>query len=162
MSIRSTYLEYVFQPNQFRKIIRACVSVLRPRKDTFDAIAFRGMSGGMVGAALASAMNKYAILVRKDDGNHSGHKVEGFLASQNYFIVDDFIAGGNTIRTIKDELHKAQDNFGYNPANCLGVLAYLRINDSDNRAYYDEKVKDIMGPQAVYLPCFFKKSYNDD
>ncbi len=63
----------------------------------FDAIAVTGNSGAIFGGALALAMKKGLILVRKpDDHSHAKRLVEGDDSYQTYIFVDDMVCTGET------------------------------------------------------------------
>jgi adenine/guanine phosphoribosyltransferase-like PRPP-binding protein len=81
--------------------------MLRYRRD-YDAIAFTGVSGAAYGFPAALRTHCPAIVVRKtlDDGTHSCHLVEGPRDIERYCIVDDFIASGDTVRRIIEQVSK--------------------------------------------------------
>jgi adenine/guanine phosphoribosyltransferase-like PRPP-binding protein len=90
----------------------------------FDAVAFRGMSGALIGPPVAVRMNKSMIMVRKDnDRSHSSHLVEGDRSVKRYIILDDFQSTGTTgaviVRAVKEFQPKAR---------CLGLLAVQRLD----------------------------------
>lgn len=97
--IYSGYMTRAFRPDIFSKIIVESLRVLRPHSKEFDAIAFRGFSGSMLGPILAFALKKKMIIVRKEKEPSHGSSIEGARCNR-YIIVDDFIAGGMTVRTI--------------------------------------------------------------
>jgi len=63
----------------------------------FDTLVGTGFSGGIVIPALALAMNKNFVLVRKenDDSHHGGGRLVGQLG-QRWIFVDDFVVSGKT------------------------------------------------------------------
>lgn len=97
------YLKGVLDPEKRKKIIDRAFETLQPEAHTFDAIAFRGMSGALVAVPLADKLGKNLMLVRKGENCHSTFSVEGVL-SQRYIIVDDLICTGHTIRQILDTI----------------------------------------------------------
>lgn len=115
----SGYLADFFE-DPMRMIERA-ISLLASRSGSFDAIAFRGMSGAMVAPVVAARLNKTLIMVRKDgDGSHSPQRVEGDCEAARYIILDDLISRGDTVRTIQKTIH---DKF--NPAAvCVGIALW--------------------------------------
>lgn len=75
------------------------------RKMNYKYIAVTGISGVTIGGLLSYKTNLPLIIVRKQDGSHSGYNVEynpdGVKEdSMNYCIVDDLIASGNTVKRI--------------------------------------------------------------
>jgi len=97
------------------------------KRQEFDSIAFRGMSGAVSAPIIALALKKNLILVRKpEDRTHSQYRVEGFNASRRYVIVDDFISTGETARAIRDSIY----NFAHH-AKCIGVLPIQRLDKEE-------------------------------
>jgi len=103
--ITSYYLERVLTPEGLRDAVTRVVRVLREdvKLNTFDAIAFRGVSGALVAPAVAVAVGKPLIVVRKSEASH-GRPVEGAITAKRYVIVDDFVGAGGTVRAITDAL----------------------------------------------------------
>lgn len=73
----------------------------RAKKDLadvdFDTIVGTGFSGGIVIPALALAMGKKFVLIRKetDDSHHGRGRLVGDLGSR-WIFVDDFVSSGRT------------------------------------------------------------------
>lgn len=63
----------------------------------FDTIVGTGFSGGVVIPALALAMGKKFVLVRKEDdsSHHGGGRLLGELG-ERWIFVDDFVSSGRT------------------------------------------------------------------
>jgi hypothetical protein len=134
MAISSSYLTQVLNTEGLIRYSQNVIDALKPYVNQFDSIAFRGMSGALIGPVVAMALNKNIIMVRKKDGNHSYMPVEGYIATKSYVIVDDFIDSGATIKIIKDEINKWKDHPNYNyalteeqqgEATCFAVVCYL-------------------------------------
>jgi adenine/guanine phosphoribosyltransferase-like PRPP-binding protein len=90
-------------PETLKKRIKNAQLILKGLK--FDAIAFSGMSGALLGPPLALKMGKSLIMVRKPhSGSHSRKRVEGDMAAHTYIIVDDFQDTGKTARYIKESV----------------------------------------------------------
>jgi adenine/guanine phosphoribosyltransferase-like PRPP-binding protein len=97
----------------------------------FDAIAFSGMSGALIGPPVALKLGKSMILVRKDsDDTHSDYKVEGDCSVRRYVILDDFIRSGGTKNHIKERVEAFT-----NGAECLGVLEVVYVNEASLGRY---------------------------
>lgn len=89
----------------------------------FDSIAFCGMSGAVVAPALAIALKKKLIMVRKTmDKSHSSCCVEGYIDAKKYLFVDDFISLGETFRFVRKQI-KEQFTNGES-AKCVGIFQY--------------------------------------
>jgi len=87
-------------------------------------IVCTGLSGILVGVALANKTKRPFAIVRKPgDNTHSSFTVEGYLFDQ-YVIVDDFIEYGGTIRRILREMYKHNDE-----SECRGIMLYGEDSD---------------------------------
>ena len=117
-NIDSSYLSRALDVKQQKKMLRHISKFLRTRINEFDAIAIRGMSGALVGSIIAARLNKPLIVVRKQDGNHSGRRVEGIKNAKDYIILDDLISTGDTADIIKDEVKN------FNGAKLVGIVLY--------------------------------------
>lgn len=103
----------------------------------FDTIVGTGFSGGVVIPALAMAMDKKFVLIRKenDDSHHGGGKLVGELG-QRWIFVDDFISSGRTrervIRKIAGALDVDQK------ATMVGQFMYQRNQNGRFEYYADD------------------------
>ena len=105
-------------------------------QNTFDSIAFSGMSGALYSPLLAHKMDKFLCGVRKKgEKSHSDYKIEGRITN-SYIYVDDIVSTGKSIeyihRTINDELRKESKCFGIKPAwqaKLVGIILYGLGND---------------------------------
>jgi orotate phosphoribosyltransferase len=127
--IHSCYLEQCFNLQDVRKMVRTLAIRLKPHRKNFDAIACQGWSGALIAPILALRLNKPMIVVRKPGENpHSTYKVEGYLQSTRYVIVDDFVRTGNTVRRIMSEIYEEQQRIRYypvpQPSSCYGLALY--------------------------------------
>ncbi len=115
-----SWLESVIQPHRVSFTVRRTLRAISGKH--FDAIAFRGMSGALIAPIIAYKKKKNLLLVRKPrDGGHSGRMVEGDRRSRRYIIIDDFISGGETVRTIVKRVKQFAPQ-----AKCVGVYLYNR------------------------------------
>lgn len=110
--------------------------------ENVDAVYFTGISGAAIGFPLAVALEKHAIILRKDCSNsHSCNDIEccpdiRFKENVRIVIVDDFIDTGNTINRLCEA---ALNNF-----DIIGVCLY--------KSDHDRKSVDIF--QGMYKECF--------
>lgn len=105
-------------PLKLAEVIRKTTAALRPYASLFDAIAFQGMSGALVAPAVSIRLKKHLIMVRKDDGHHGQHTVEGALDCP-YVILDDLSSTGQTLKRIQNLIFKeSPDSF------CAGIYLY--------------------------------------
>ena len=91
----------------------------------FDAIAFTGMSGGLMAPTVADALGVGLMAIRKDQSSpHTSLKVEATPECYEYIILDDMISTGDTINKIMDQLgkHHCQGIYVYadNQRQCVG------------------------------------------
>ncbi len=112
----SSWLDNVLHRDKQRVTVRKALKALRGKK--FDAIAFRGLSGTLIGPLLAFKLNRTMLAVRRRRGEgHSGMKVEGDKGARTYIIVDDFIQSASTVRSIIEEVKDFTDD----EARCVGI-----------------------------------------
>ncbi len=110
--IHSEYLSKLFDMDSFAGVIRAATSRLQDRE--FDAIAVTGNSGAIVGGALALALHKGLILVRKpDDHSHARRLVEGDDTYETYIFVDDMVCSGETRGRVRRAIGEAFPDMMY-------------------------------------------------
>ena len=121
----TSHVDRVFRTDLVAKLIPAACRELKRMEAAglrIDAIAFRGMSGCLFGAPLAARMRKPMIMVRKKcvdcgrEQSHTSQTVEGDRNATTYVIVDDFVASGNTVRTIQAAITE------WSQAVCVGVM----------------------------------------
>lgn len=98
------------------------ISLIENSKIQFSTVAMRGVSGALVGSPIAMMMDKYSLMVRKQtEDSHSSHRCEGPKSGFTYIIVDDFISGGSTCRSIIEAVGGR--------GKCVGIFLYW---DSDS------------------------------
>ena len=131
--MHSAYLSDIFDIKSFKTLIEIAKKELK--HVDFDAIVVTGNSGTIFGGALAVAMDKELILVRKtSDKAHSTKLIEGKDDCKKYVFVDDHVDTGDTVRRVFDgikQTKKLNDNgqgFG-RPANFhnmkfMGIYSY--------------------------------------
>ena len=108
---------------------KAIADAVESLKDVdFDTIAFRGASGALFAPIVAHLLKKEIFYVRKLDGSHSYADYEGFIESEKYIILDDFIGSGDTLRAIHKVMQKE------NPKASL-VGFYFYHASSDRQGY---------------------------
>ena len=124
----SSHMLPYLDPSSLEKYLSLAEQALRIQADQFDSIAFRGMSGALLGPPLAMRLNKGMLLVRKsNDNSHSSFRVEGFIGCKRYVIVDDFVSSKNTINNIVECIY---NNIG-TEAVCVGVLEVTYLSQED-------------------------------
>jgi hypothetical protein len=125
-------------PKQIERAIERAIKVIErgkrykknPLKD-FTHIAVSGMSGMIVGPAIAAKLGKHLMIVRKPDdkGNH-GIPIETVAGDKiRYIILDDFYCTGETIGRMNDQILKWQrkkdkDFMCKHDFKCVGVVFY--------------------------------------
>lgn len=119
-TVSSSYLHSVYDPEAFQHTVELIVEMMKPHLDGFDAIAFRGSSGAALAYPLGYLLKKPLIHVRKELGHAYSH-VEGLMGAKRIAIVDDFVASGNTLRTLMEKLVAGYAERGY----AAPVLSHL-------------------------------------
>lgn len=69
----------------------------------FDTLVGTGLSGALVIPALAHALSKEFLIIRKPkDVSHSGEMIGAGRLGEKWLFVDDFISTGTTLHRVKD------------------------------------------------------------
>jgi adenine/guanine phosphoribosyltransferase-like PRPP-binding protein len=143
--IGSMYLNKLIQPKSLRERIRLAVRALTPWAEYFDAIAFSGMSGALIGPPVALRMGKEIIMVRKGatlpSGNiskrstnaHSSHIIEGDCAARSYIILDDFMDSGKTREHITARIAERMPDADYLGLLQVNYLCSCTLDDFERR-----------------------------
>ncbi len=127
MTIQTSYLEHVFTPNLFPRMVDNSIkkAELLKKETGFDTIAFSGISGSAIAFILSHWLDIPLLCVRKKGENSHYHAGGGKILEGNvqdmrkYIIVDDFIASGATCNHIIDSIQE-----GNSRAKCVGMLMY--------------------------------------
>ena len=136
-NIRSAiWLRCVMSPRGIRQTAEEIAGLLAPHKNSFDTIAFRGLSGSLIVPTLAGLMKKEFLAVRKDgESSHSRYPIEGNYACQKFIIVDDLIHSGKTIKEISDSVKaEIQSSMGHTP-ELVGIALYNGDPYSEESSY---------------------------
>lgn len=99
----------------------------------FDTIVGTGFSGGIVIPALALAMGKQFLLIRKetDDSHHGKGRLVGSLGSR-WIFVDDFVSSGRTRDRVLAKVAAAAAQRSH-PTAYVGLYQYeTAFNDRNN------------------------------
>lgn len=98
----------------------------------FDTIVGTGFSGGVVIPALALALGKNYVLIRKegDDSHHGGGRLIGTLG-ERWLFVDDFVSSGATRDRVKEKVGEAA-LYESLPTENVGAYLYAH-GDTENR-----------------------------
>lgn len=116
------YLWNFMQPALLRTLIDQAAEAIRGYD--YDAVAFTGMSGALIGPGIAMRSGKTFIMVRKEgQSEHTSRLVEGDMAARRYIIVDDFIASGGTYARTRQAITLAMPQ-----AECLGLLPVKEVD----------------------------------
>lgn len=104
--------------------------ISQARKDLahvdFDTLVGTGFSGGVVIPALALALKKNFVLIRKetDDSHHGSGRLLGTLG-ERWVFVDDFVSSGSTRRRVISKVEEAASWDGHRTTH---VGDYLYAN----------------------------------
>lgn len=106
------YLHLFTDPELLAKRIDLAAKALKRHK--FDAIAFMGISGTLIGPPVAMKLKKPFLLVRKPGhDSHSQWDVEGDYAAKSYIILDEFSETGDTKRLIREQIAEVMPRAEY-------------------------------------------------
>lgn len=121
--VHANYLGDLVRTDDLRSNIKAVCDALQAFD--FDAVAFTGVSGMLLGPSIAMQMNKTMLVVRKEvaidvcDPNaycHSSLYVEGDYGARRYVVVDDLTCTGKTFNMIQRRIKAALPE-----AQCIGM-----------------------------------------
>ena len=99
----------------------------------FDTMVGTGFSGGVVIPALALAMGKKFVLIRKetDDSHHGRGQLLGQLGAR-WIFVDDFVSSGVTRRRVIEKVSEAAENHS-TITEMVGQYMYVNWSDHGPR-----------------------------
>jgi orotate phosphoribosyltransferase len=105
----------------------------------FDTLVGTGFSGGIVIPALALAMGKKFVLIRKetDDSHHGKGRLLGELG-QKWIFVDDFVSSGRTRQRVIDKVEEVDGDTEY-------VGQYMYVNYSNQGPEFEPAGYDKAG-----------------
>jgi orotate phosphoribosyltransferase len=105
----------------------------------FDTLVGTGFSGGIVIPALALAMGKKFVLIRKetDDSHHGKGRLLGELG-QKWIFVDDFVSSGRTRQRVIDKVKEVDSDTEY-------VGQYMYVNYSNQGPEFEPAGYDKAG-----------------
>ena len=146
----ATHVSYLTNAMQNRdKHIRIAVNrlnKLRRKGLDFDAIAFTGLSGCLMGAAIADRLGVGMMAVRKPkESCHSTWTSERTPGCSTYIIIDDVVATGETIKHVMSELCSDQ---------CKGIYLYADIGE---QVFGIERIQ-----KELKIPCLNQPGKNVD
>lgn len=129
MSVTTSYLWRIFDKSELESIIKDAKK--RLNNIEFDAFAFCGMSGALIGPILAREMNKQFILIRKEKDNcHSKLAYEGCSDAKRVMIVDDLIETGTTLIRIVEIV---ENHIGAEVVGCYLYSNNYHVNPNSPR-----------------------------
>lgn len=127
--IKSSYLSCIYHPQHFPQVVDATLKAARQvlETDSYDTIAFTGMSGAGLAFILSHALGIPLMCARKkDDSSHftnfnnkTTSRCEGHVSIGRYLIVDDCISSGDTMRYIIRSIKDICPN-----AECAAIILY--------------------------------------
>lgn len=112
------------------------------------AVVVHGNSGVSCGfAALMVTDTPFnLVLLRKDNDNSHGAPIEGPEGHRlaGYLILDDFVASGRTLNTVRDKIKKLhRQRWSFEPVECLGVVLYNH-HHTDKFTFSDRYVVPVL------------------
>lgn len=105
----------------------------------FDTLVGIGFSGSIVIPALALAMGKKFVLIRKetDDSHHGRGRLLGELGNK-WVFVDDFVSSGRTRWRVIHKVEEVDSDTEY-------VGQYMYVNHSDRGPHFEPAGYDRAG-----------------
>jgi len=139
MYLMSPYLEDVYSPHVYKKLVKKTVTKVRKikRELKFTHIAFRGSSGAAMAFPVSMITGIPLIHVRKLTERSHGYPIEGYGNCEKYIIIDDFICTGKTVKGITNSLKDIE---------CVGIITY----NSDTKSEY----VITRGRKRIQIPVF--------
>lgn len=112
----------------------------------FDTLVGTGFSGGVVIPALALAMGKNFVLIRKetDDSHHGKGKLVGQLG-ERWIFVDDFVSSGRTRKRVIEKIEEAAAE-RYAKSELIGQ--YMYVDHSERGPQFEPKEYAKLGYEA--------------
>lgn len=128
----TSYLRPVFHWRDRQKTLKKLIKKIEKSNLSFDAIAFTGLSGVLIGPFLAEKLKKEIIICRKKgDSSHCDMRIERNEGEINkYIIVDDLIDVGDTVRRIVGEIKSDSEKSYDEKISCVGVFLYKDFRQS--------------------------------
>lgn len=119
--IGAGYTEEISIISSWKLIVKMLVLTIKSYDIEFDTIVCRGFSGISVVPAVAAALGKEILFIRKNTADsHSRCLCEGNGNIGRYIIIDDFVITGKTIQEILKTME------GISSGACLvGIFAYM-------------------------------------
>lgn len=106
MGITSGYNHRAFDRADRRALLAGMAGAVEAHRSAFDGLVCTGVSGLLMAPLIAHTFDLPLMVVRKDgDFTHSTLRVEGEYVPR-LLMVDDFIAGGGTVRAVARALEQ--------------------------------------------------------
>lgn len=151
--ISTLYLHEVLDLKTRPKVISDMFHQILQSGLEFEAIAFTGYSGALIGPSLADLLRKDLLIVRKKtDKRHSQCEVEGNCFVTKYIFVDDFVDSGDTVRRIMVSIRSRIPE-----AQCVGMFFYDGEHNSPNLiGLCDFYQCPMYTPKGLNTPCKYE------
>ena len=137
-------------------VIEQCKTALRGIE--FDTIVGTGFSGAVVIPALAMAMGKKFVLIRKenDDSHHGGGRLVGELGKR-WIFVDDFVSSGRTRERVITKIADAVVGTDLGATRMVGQYMYQRSQSGRfeyfSSAWAPEELKPTVNKTSACSMC---------
>lgn len=163
-TVSASYLKAILWNQGLKKTVSLMAQALKPYSHLFDTIAFRGVSGDLLGPSLALKMGKEMLVVRKqpsaEDASHSWRSVEGNSECKGYIVVDDIVASGNTVAKIIQMINE-KDDFMYGIPKFVGVCTFFQIFSIPALTSYDWS-DEYSAVARIFKQCHHKDFFAID
>lgn len=136
--INTKYLNKVYETKKFKATVDKVVKEIRKihKKTKINAIAFTGSSGAALAYPVSYITGIPLLCVRKSTkDNHYHNKLEGYVNPKNYVIIDDIIATGRTVKSIRKAIAKESPK-----SKLLNVVLYNQLGAGGFNKYFDANI----------------------
>jgi orotate phosphoribosyltransferase-like protein len=145
------YLRFFYNPARRKKRVKTVSEFLENKLTELGVskkevtVVGTGISGLAASLLVSDKLDMNLATVRKPtDSNHSYREIEATKKVGKYFIVDDFISTGDTVKMVVNNMKKK-----WSDSECLGFIGF-----NDGRKTMDEK-EDLGYVQEVCPRVFY-------
>lgn len=106
-----SYLDLYLKGTKIRKEVQDFKKALPKSGFKFSHIAVTGISGILIGSAVAAEMGMHLIVLRKTvETTHSDELIEGLPYNKKVLLLDDFMETGTTIENLYESINDVSKN----------------------------------------------------
>lgn len=136
--INTKYLNKIYETKKFKITVNKVVREIRKihKKTKINAIAFTGSSGAALAYPVSYITGIPLLCIRKSTkDNHYRNRLEGHVNPKNYIIIDDIIATGRTVKSIRKAIAKESPK-----SKLLNVVLYNQFGGNGFDSSFDADI----------------------